>query len=223
MPKPQRTIVCFRCQKKRPHYCKEMCKSCYKYLQVLKATKRCKQCDRDMPGVFASGICQQCRYNAYKTRKGRAFLDKRAADERDRRQRLGDVLRERDRERNARRRNYKIAYSRNYYQQHKEELRKKHRQWRDENPATRNRRRKLYNLRKTGAEVSLTSREWEAIKDGFDHRCVYCNRKMQRLVQEHIIPVSRGGAYTQHNIVPACGSCNSRKHARDAVEFLIER
>jgi 5-methylcytosine-specific restriction endonuclease McrA len=58
---------------------------------------------------------------------------------------------------------------------------------------------------------NFTSKEWEEMKAAHGHRCVYCGRKMQRLTQDHITPLSKGGAHTKLNIVPACGKCNSRK------------
>lgn len=74
-----------------------------------------------------------------------------------------------------------------------------------------NKRRKAW---KRGAPVSdLTLEQWKEIKAAYDNRCVYCGRKMQRLTQDHITPLSRGGSHTYTNIVPACASCNSRKSA----------
>lgn len=58
----------------------------------------------------------------------------------------------------------------------------------------------------------FTVRQWEEMKTAYDHRCVYCGRKMQRLTQDHITPLSKGGNHTYSNIVPACKSCNSKKH-----------
>ena len=57
----------------------------------------------------------------------------------------------------------------------------------------------------------LTVAQWHEIKDAYEHRCVYCHRKMQRLTQDHIIPLVKGGSHTASNVVPACGSCNSKK------------
>lgn len=67
---------------------------------------------------------------------------------------------------------------------------------------------------KRGAPISdLTAEQWQAIKEAYGHRCVYCGRKMQRLTQDHITPLSKGGSHTLQNVVPACQSCNSKKSA----------
>jgi 5-methylcytosine-specific restriction endonuclease McrA len=60
----------------------------------------------------------------------------------------------------------------------------------------------------------LTLAEWQAIKRHYDYRCVYCQRQMQRLTQDHIQPLSKGGSHTLQNVVPACLSCNSKKGDR---------
>jgi len=66
--------------------------------------------------------------------------------------------------------------------------------------------------RKANSPVNdLTAAQWQEIKDAYGHRCVYCHRKMQRLTQDHITPLSKGGAHTKTNVVPACQPCNSKK------------
>ena len=39
------------------------------------------------------------------------------------------------------------------------------------------------------------------------------------LTLDHVIPLARGGQHRVENLVAACKPCNSRKHARDALEF----
>jgi len=63
-----------------------------------------------------------------------------------------------------------------------------------------------------GSTATLTVKQWASIKDHYGHRCVYCHRKMKRLTQDHIIPLSKGGTHTLINVVPACLSCNARKY-----------
>lgn len=70
-----------------------------------------------------------------------------------------------------------------------------------------------YYANKCDAPINdLTTKQWEEIKAAYGHRCVYCNRKMQRLTMDHIVPLSKGGSHTVSNIVPACQSCNSKKN-----------
>lgn len=185
----------------------------------------CQQCGRDSAKV-SGGICNRCRsknYRDYHISQGPEYRAKRAAAERERRKRLGDEYRRMDRERNMKRREYRIAYCRAYYEAHKEERAVWYLDYikrrRDVAYAIKAR----YKARKAQLPATLTPQDWQDIKDGFDHRCVYCNRQMHRLTQEHIVPVTKGGGYTPDNIVPACGSCNSRKHTQDAFEFLLSR
>lgn len=56
--------------------------------------------------------------------------------------------------------------------------------------------------------------DWEAVKAAYDSRCAYCGRDDVPLTQDHVIPLSKGGAHTKENIVPACRPCNSRKGNR---------
>jgi 5-methylcytosine-specific restriction endonuclease McrA len=50
--------------------------------------------------------------------------------------------------------------------------------------------------------------------------CAYCGqRHAERDLQcEHIVPASRGGAWSWMNLVAACGPCNTRKAARTPEE-----
>lgn len=69
-----------------------------------------------------------------------------------------------------------------------------------------------YRARKAAAPCNdFTAKQWLAMKVHYGNRCAYCKRKMQRLTQDHITPLSKGGAHTYTNIIPACQSCNSRK------------
>jgi hypothetical protein len=65
-----------------------------------------------------------------------------------------------------------------------------------------------------------TDEEWCNKKIEYKHRCVYCNKESDRLTKDHIIPVLYGGSNTIDNIVPACKSCNSKKHTRLLSELV---
>jgi 5-methylcytosine-specific restriction endonuclease McrA len=71
-----------------------------------------------------------------------------------------------------------------------------------------------HKARKRGASINnLSHAEWLAIQEAQDHRCAYCGKRCKgRLTQDHITPLSQGGAHTLHNVIGACQSCNSKKH-----------
>jgi len=69
---------------------------------------------------------------------------------------------------------------------------------------------------------TLTVEQWEECKTYFEFKCAYCGEDT-KLQQEHFVPVAKGGGYTQDNIVPACGPCNSNKRARYFEDWYNEK
>jgi 5-methylcytosine-specific restriction endonuclease McrA len=69
---------------------------------------------------------------------------------------------------------------------------------------------------------TLTKEQWELIKKKFNNQCAYCGKELP-LQQEHFVPLSKGGEFTQNNIIPACGGCNQRKHNSDFFEWYPEQ
>lgn len=67
------------------------------------------------------------------------------------------------------------------------------------------------------AEGSLTLQQWRAILAAHGGCCAYCGGAATEM--DHVIPLSRGGRHDKDNIVPACRSCNARKHAKTPEEW----
>lgn len=77
--------------------------------------------------------------------------------------------------------------------------------------------------RKYGAAVNdLTAAQWATLKDLYDFCCFYCKRKFsgEKLTQDHMTPLSRGGGHTITNVAPACFSCNSSKKEMTSQEYF---
>jgi 5-methylcytosine-specific restriction endonuclease McrA len=54
------------------------------------------------------------------------------------------------------------------------------------------------------------------------HACTYCRLPFgsgRPLTWDHIIPVTRGGAFSVGNLAPACGPCNSSKLNKTVTEW----
>lgn len=61
----------------------------------------------------------------------------------------------------------------------------------------------------------------------FKGRCCYCDVELTpaRVNGDHLIPMNKKdlGLDAWGNVVPACNSCNSKKHAGDWRDFIIQR
>jgi 5-methylcytosine-specific restriction endonuclease McrA len=61
--------------------------------------------------------------------------------------------------------------------------------------------------------------EDERLKMILPQSCCYCGQS-EYLAADHLIPRKKGGAHSGDNLVWACRSCNSSKHADDVLEWL---
>lgn len=91
--------------------------------------------------------------------------------------------------------------------------------WNLQNPEKRieyeNRRRALK------AQTSIEKIDWKSILKLYNYACAYCG-KPGKMTMDHVVPLSRGGTHTASNVVPACRSCNCRKHDRLLSELSWE-
>ena len=108
-----------------------------------------------------------------------------------------------------------------YYQQHRDVIRQRVKQWAKAHPekvrqyaTVKNPLRRAYRL---GLPGHLTLEQWRAIKVAYKGKCAYCGKRTKRLTIEHVIPISKGGGTLPDNIVPACYSCNSSKGNREPI------
>lgn len=60
--------------------------------------------------------------------------------------------------------------------------------------------------------------EWRGLLDWYHNCCAYCGLEFEKLEQDHVMPLSRGGLHDISNIVPACRSCNGSKNDRTPDE-----
>lgn len=111
---------------------------------------------------------------------------------------------------------HRAEVHRRWYELNREAVIRKTVEWQRENRVRRN----VY-LR--GRRERISSESWSA--DDFaraaallEGACAYCG-STERLTLDHVIPLARGGQHRVGNLVAACKPCNSRKHARDEMEF----
>jgi 5-methylcytosine-specific restriction endonuclease McrA len=89
--------------------------------------------------------------------------------------------------------------------------------WIKRNPTFNRQLQKNRRARKAGAVGSHTHAEWLDLKARYDSRCLCCGQQEPtiRLVRDHVIPLSKGGANSIDNIQPLCVTCNGVKYVQE--------
>lgn len=116
----------------------------------------------------------------------------------------------------ARNRSHRAEVQRHWYELNREFAIQKTIAWQRENRVRRN----VY-LR--GRRARLTTEGWTAEEFAqatalLTGACAYCG-STGKLTLDHVVPLARGGVHRIENLVAACKPCNTRKHARDELEF----
>lgn len=219
MSKYGKIIECSVCKTTAKNVGLGLCQSCYSKERARNnqgVIITCSVCSKEKPHQ-GKGMCRACYANEYRKTHKKQHADR----EKKRRQKNPEKYREIDRKRNSteRRKAWKKEYGKAYYSKNIDKLQEYNREWMKKNKEKMNHHYSMRRSRRKSLPSTLTQEEWMDILEKHDHRCVYCNRQMQRLTKDHVIPASRGGGYTADNIVPACGSCNSRKNTKTPEEF----
>lgn len=71
-------------------------------------------------------------------------------------------------------------------------------------------------LIKKSTVENITHIDLQNILEYYNYQCVYCGEPYQEI--DHVNPIAKGGTHTIDNLVPACSSCNVRKHAKILFE-----
>jgi 5-methylcytosine-specific restriction endonuclease McrA len=62
-------------------------------------------------------------------------------------------------------------------------------------------------------------KQWLQILEQFENRCAYCGAPAEEI--DHVIPLSKGGAHSPSNVVPACSPCNGSKHDKLLLDWVL--
>lgn len=105
-------------------------------------------------------------------------------------------------------------YKRSWDATHRDKLHNYTRKWDAANRESKRASSNRYRAKKANATINdFTAAQWVELQVSYDHRCAYCHKRAKgHLTQDHVTPLSKGGLHTLVNIVPACRSCNAKKH-----------
>jgi 5-methylcytosine-specific restriction endonuclease McrA len=106
------------------------------------------------------------------------------------------------------------------YESRKDVVKASNRRWRVTHKDHVNAITKAYQSRKAATVCDFTYQEWVEVQEEFNHCCAYCGLPASPMTMDHMTPLSRGGQHTRTNIVPACVSCNARKHDKTLLEVV---
>jgi len=184
-------------------------------------TKICRKCNKELPATKEyysancankDGLRYECKTCMAEYQKAWRIKNKEHVEDYNRlyRKEHPEIILE------ARARNSEKESERKkkYRAENKETVSQKKKQWQLENPEKRriarhNRRAKARQL-----PATLTEQQWQIVKEYFHNECAYCG-KNGVLEQDHFIALSKGGEYTNNNIIPACPTCNRSKHDKN--------
>lgn len=79
-------------------------------------------------------------------------------------------------------------------------------------------RRRAWESNNPGS-VGIATSDWLKTLRRYEGRCAYCGGTDGGIHMEHVVPVSRGGAHSIGNVLPACRPCNLSKGAKLLVEW----
>jgi hypothetical protein len=68
-----------------------------------------------------------------------------------------------------------------------------------------------------------SKKDFKKVKEYFNNECCFCGNNQIKLTGDHLVPINKTslGLEAWGNIVPACSDCNSQKHSKDWVSFLL--
>ena len=112
-------------------------------------------------------------------------------------------------------RNDRKLYSRQYRAQNRQSVLENERRYRVQNRHKETARRLV---RRSAMPVDDATIEYLRILRG--DICSYCGKSAGTV--DHIVPVADGGTNDWDNLTSACSSCNSRKHDRSLLTFLVK-
>jgi 5-methylcytosine-specific restriction endonuclease McrA len=130
---------------------------------------------------------------------------------------------ERDRQHKAKWRAANPGHPAAHYAANAEKIKASTAAWAKSNPEkasafVRNRKARI-----RAAEGSHTGQDVKNIHDAQKGKCAYCGKKLNgKYHADHIVPIKRGGCNWPSNLQILCPSCNSRKSAKDPIEFAQE-
>ncbi|MFN7540282.1 MAG: HNH endonuclease [Bacteroidota bacterium] len=83
---------------------------------------------------------------------------------------------------------------------------------------------KFYDEKRGYKPFTKTNKNIEQLLNSFNNRCCFCNKSINEktISLDHLIPTNKEnlGLNAWGNIVPACASCNDKKHNNNWIDYI---
>lgn len=80
--------------------------------------------------------------------------------------------------------------------------------------------------RRSAQQFVVTDRDLARLLHHHRGSCGYCHVRLSEEIRtptslewDHVVPLAKGGTHSVGNLIPACRTCNRRKHGRFAVQW----
>ena len=83
-----------------------------------------------------------------------------------------------------------------------------------------NRRRRAM---KNAAPLALIAQSSKVVEQDTGSACYWCGTTEGPFHRDHVLPLTKGGAHCEENLVWSCQSCNQRKHAKHPLRWIAEQ
>jgi 5-methylcytosine-specific restriction endonuclease McrA len=187
------------------------------------AVKPCRRGHWPTMRIASSRACAQCR-SEMMARKWAENLEQSRARNRDAKARNRATIREQSKARYAADPERAKEHSRRYRERYPDLVAAAFERWREKNMETVRAHSAKRRARKRSAEGAYTATDVRDLLRLQDGRCAYCRRNVRRSYHvDHIKPLVAGGGNDRKNLQIVCPSCNSKKGARDPIDYAQTR
>jgi len=228
------TKICSKCEIEKPFNCfhkskkeksgfKSACKLCLNTQNAKYAAKR-RITDRDLLNKRTfewrkrklkenPNYCKQEYYRRHESNKANARKYYHSNIEKCLMRQKNWIVNNKEKSLNA---------SRNWKIKNIEQSRTKHRAWMKNNAdAVRNYNRKRRALKVKATIHQFSQHELMARMSVFGFVCAYCGGPFEQI--DHVKALSKGGYHCLANLRPSCSKCNSSKHNKPLLVWLMEK
>ncbi len=188
-------------------------------METIVTEKKCSKCGQvktlsefNKQKLCKYGVRPECKKCKYKNEK--AWKSKNT-------ERVREYMRSYGREHEKTYCEIRRARERQRYVDNPQAILARNRKYTDRRPEVQLAIGRNYRAKKRANGGCVSPDDWSDVLERYGHRCLNCGAT-ERIEQDHVIPISRGGIHHKSNLQPLCKTCNVRKGTR-AYDYRFDK